>query len=106
MATVKDYKSGKVLTDTKVAFLLLKFVKVPVIGFVIAKILLKGTGKFQPKIQINAQWGRGCAEFYIKIQNLQNQYFLMNWLKKTIKKVKEGTVEIGRGTKQIQFTIT
>ncbi len=50
MATVKDYKSGKVLTDTKLAFLLLKFVNVPVINFVIKKVLFKGTGKFHPKL--------------------------------------------------------
>jgi len=50
MAKVKDYTTGKVLTNAKLSLLLLNFVKIPIIGFLIGRILLKGTGKYEPKL--------------------------------------------------------
>jgi len=49
MANVNDYTSGRILTDTKLALYSLKFVKIPFIGSLIGKELLKRIRKFEPK---------------------------------------------------------
>jgi len=50
MANVNDYTTGKILTNTKQALFLLKLVKIPIIGFVVGKVLLKRIRKFEPKL--------------------------------------------------------
>jgi len=49
MANVNDYTSGRILTDTKLALYSLKFVKIPIVGSLIGKELLKKIRKFEPK---------------------------------------------------------
>ena len=46
MADVKDYTSGKILTQAKLAFYPLKVVTIPIIGTLIVKKLLKETKTF------------------------------------------------------------
>jgi hypothetical protein len=67
MANVNDYTSGRILTDAKQALYSLKFVKIPIIGSLIGKELLKKIRKFEPK-QIDMetaltliQESRNCA---------------------------------------------
>ncbi len=50
MANVNDYITGKILTDVKKSLSFLRFVKVPIIGFKIRKMLLKRIIKFEPKL--------------------------------------------------------
>ena len=50
MANIDDYVSGKILTDTKWAFFLLKFVKVPILGYKIKKELIIKVKAFEPKV--------------------------------------------------------
>lgn len=50
MATVNDYTTGRVLEDTKLALLLLKFINIPTLGKLIGKILISRTEKHKPKL--------------------------------------------------------
>jgi hypothetical protein len=50
MADVNDYITGKILTDTKKALYILKFVKIPIVGYLIGKELLKKIRKFESKL--------------------------------------------------------
>ena len=50
MADVKDYATGKILRDTKIALLSLKFVKIPIIGPMIGRELLRRVKRFEPKL--------------------------------------------------------
>ena len=50
MANVNDYVTGKILTDTKWAFFLLKFLKIPVLGSRIKSKLLAKVNAFEPKL--------------------------------------------------------
>lgn len=50
MATVKDYKSGKVVQNVKLTYNSLKFVNFPVIGLFIRKKLLETIKTFEPRI--------------------------------------------------------
>jgi len=50
MADVEDYTDGKILTDTNLALHSLKFIKIPIVGSLIGKELLKRIRKFEPKL--------------------------------------------------------
>ncbi len=50
MANVNEYTTGRILTDTKQALYILKFVKMPIIGSLIGKELLKRIRIFEPKL--------------------------------------------------------
>jgi hypothetical protein len=50
MANVNDYITRKVLIDTKLALRYLKFVKIPIIGYLIGKKLLNKIKEFEPKL--------------------------------------------------------
>jgi hypothetical protein len=50
MHGVNYYTSGKAAADTKKGLLWLKFIKYPLIGSAIAKILLDGAREFEPKV--------------------------------------------------------
>ena len=50
MADVNEYITGRILSDVKLALFSLKFVKIPIIGPLIGKRLLRGVRKFEPKL--------------------------------------------------------
>ncbi|ODS42177.1 MAG: hypothetical protein MSIBF_02245 [Candidatus Altiarchaeales archaeon IMC4] len=50
MANVNDYATGRVIRETRLAGLLLRFVKAPIAGDLIGKKLLAGTGKYEPRL--------------------------------------------------------
>ena len=50
MAKVKDYVSGKVLDDAKLALTLAKYLGLPVLGSIFSKQLLKAIKPFEPKL--------------------------------------------------------
>jgi len=50
MTDVNDYITGKILIDIKLALRYLKFVKIPIIGSLIGKILLDKVKIFEPKL--------------------------------------------------------
>lgn len=50
MADVNDYITGKILTDVKLSLFSLKLVKIPIVGSLIGKELLKRIRKFEPKL--------------------------------------------------------
>lgn len=50
MANVKDYASGKVLKDVKLTLYSLKLIKIPVLGPLVRKELIKRIKNFEPKI--------------------------------------------------------
>ena len=50
MANVNDYATGKVVRDLKLALYLLKFVRIPLIGYFIGKQMLKSIKKYEPKL--------------------------------------------------------
>lgn len=54
MGKVEDYKTGKILKDVRVVFILFKFLRVPIIGSYLSKKIMKKARKFEPKI-INIQ---------------------------------------------------
>jgi len=49
MTDVNDYVTGKVVKDTKLGFLLLKFVNLPFIGYSIRRKMINGTKKYAPQ---------------------------------------------------------
>jgi hypothetical protein len=49
MANVNDYTTGKILTHTRQALYFLKFIKIPIVGSLIRKELLKKIRIFEPK---------------------------------------------------------
>ena len=50
MADVNEYITGRILSDVKLALFSLKFVKIPIVGPLIGKGLLKRVRKFEPKL--------------------------------------------------------
>ena len=50
MADVNDYTSGKILEDVKLTNYSINLVKIPVLGLLIRKNLLKGIVKFEPRV--------------------------------------------------------
>ena len=50
MADVNDYTSGKILEDVKLTNYSINLAKVPVLGLLIRKILLKRIKKFDPRV--------------------------------------------------------
>jgi len=50
MANVDDYATGKILTITRLALHSLKFVNIPIAGYLIRKKLLKKVKSFEPRL--------------------------------------------------------
>lgn len=50
MAIVKDYTSGKVLNNVKLTLYSLKLIKIPILGSLVKKELLKRIESFEPKL--------------------------------------------------------
>ena len=50
MTTVKDYTSGKVLNNVKLTLYSLKLMKIPILGFLVKKELIKKIESFDPKL--------------------------------------------------------
>lgn len=50
MAKVKDYTTGRILTNTKLALYSLKLSIIPIIGPQVKKRLQRRIGRFEPKL--------------------------------------------------------
>lgn len=100
MADVKDYTSGKILRDVKLALFYVKFVKIPIIGSLIKKKLLKKILTFEPKridmktasdiIQESKKYATGervCRAIYTESEITEAVF---------LDELAEGMVEIGK----------
>ena len=111
MAQIKDYISGKILSDTKFALQLIKFLKIPLLGSKIGNKLLNKIKPFEPNlIDINIaqqliQQSKKCAvgERVCKVLHKNSEFTESVFLDELAK----GLVEIGKAkyvTKQQAIT--